>query len=790
MKQHNILIALLVTVIMLGTCECSYAGSTTYSKEQLTELYLLGKFGDVVALVDDHFPLRVGGETDRQFFDLKILRIRALIGLGKNLKALAELNRLRSSIQNNSSQLQLTILDILTGTVLAEMGKNSEAEEILKTALASAKALDHPELAASALNNLSIIYAFQGKTDDSVRAMQEALSLSERMGDKLLCAKLNTNLAAAELNAGRFGAAENRLSVAISYLTSLEDSYEQSRGLISIADLYVQMPEYVPIESNSLRTEACKAFEKALMVAQNIGAHALASLAAGKIGQEYFQQKMYSDALNMTREALFEAQLENRPDILYQWQWQAASILKAQRKTDEAIDMNRLAVRTLQSVRQNFAANDLNFFRNYVKPVYMDLADMLLKRADDARHDMELQSLLKETLETIELLRAEELHDYLQDPCVGVAKEKSIGINSIAGKTAVIYYIVFDDRIEAIVKSRSGIRSFQVPAPVTTVVAEARALHSRLADRLPNYNEPSKNLYDWLIRPLEKYLVGSETIIFVTDGVLRTIPMAVLNDGSSYLIEKYSIAVTQALTMTELTQRPPLNKANVFMGGISESILSYPALPYVKEELKGIQQYVRGEVLMNETFVLPKIKEELSETPHDVVHIASHGLFSGNVKDTYILTWDGKMTADLLERFVKINQFSKTPLDLLTLSACSTAAGDDRASLGLAGFALKAGARSAIASLWDIDDQATSEFFVHFYSVLKNNPGISKAKALQMTQLSMIRGELKPGGSTSDSRGLVIRLDKPVASARPKDAASTYKHPYYWAPFLISGNWQ
>jgi CHAT domain-containing protein len=789
MKQHTILIVLLIAAIMLASHQCSYASDTVVPIDQLSELYVQGKFGDILKILKDH-PSLPRDKSGGQILDLEILRIRALIGLGKNAEALAELNRLRNSMQKDSSEHQVITLDILSATALAGMGKNTEAEQILKPAVARAKASGNNELAASALNNLLIIYALQGKTDDSQTASQEAFSLAGLAGDKLLTAKLNINLAAVDLSAGRFSEAKNRLSAALSLCTSLKDSYEKSYGLISAADLYLQMAEYLPEENDTLKAAALNSFKNALTVARNINAYRLSSLAAGKIGQMYIQNQMYGDALAMTREALFYAQLENQSDMLYQWQWQAAVILKAQGKIEEAIDMNRLAVQTLQSVRYGFATTDLNFFRKNIKPVYMDLTDMLLKRAHGAKIDVELQSILDETLETIELLRTEELRDYLQGSCIDIAKEKIIGRNSIATNIAVIYYIVFNDRIEAVVSTHSGMRSFQVPESVKTIIAEARVLRSKLQNGLSNFMEPSRKLYDWLVRPLEETFSGSATLIFVTDDILRTIPMAVLHDGSSYLIEKYPIAVTQSLLITESAQQTSFNKTSGFLGGISKSVLSYPALPKVQDELKGIQQNVGGKLLINESFTMPNIKLQLSETSYAFIHIASHGLFSGNVKDTYILTWDGKMSGDLLERFVKMNQFSKTPLDLLTLSACSSAAGDDRASLGLAGIALKAGAKSAIASLWDIDDEATSEFFIRFYSVLKNNPGISKAKALQTVQVSMLKGDLKPDNPQSESRGLSMRGNTPIVSTLIKDSVNIYKHPFFWAPFVLSGNWQ
>jgi CHAT domain-containing protein len=107
---------------------------------------------------------------------------------------------------------------------------------------------------------------------------------------------------------------------------------------------------------------------------------------------------------------------------------------------------------------------------------------------------------------------------------------------------------------------------------------------------------------------------------------------------------------------------------------------------------------------------------------------------------------------------IRPSQIRDKPVELLTLSACQTAAGDDRAALGLAGIAVKSGARSAFATLWFVDDEASTLVVGDFYQDLHDTPGISKARALQAAQIKVL----------SDPR---------------------YDHPCYWAPYLIIGNW-
>ena len=120
------------------------------------------------------------------------------------------------------------------------------------------------------------------------------------------------------------------------------------------------------------------------------------------------------------------------------------------------------------------------------------------------------------------------------------------------------------------------------------------------------------------------------------------------------------------------------------------------------------------------------------------MHIASHGEFSADASESYLLTYDGRIPMDRLGALLGTTRFRERGVELLVLSACSSAAGDDRAALGLAGVALRAGARSAIATLWYVNDAAAAELMTAFYEGL-GNPSLSRAQALQRAQIKVLR---------------------------------------------------
>jgi CHAT domain-containing protein len=163
--------------------------------------------------------------------------------------------------------------------------------------------------------------------------------------------------------------------------------------------------------------------------------------------------------------------------------------------------------------------------------------------------------------------------------------------------------------------------------------------------------------------------------------------------------------------------------------------------------------------LLNRDFAAARVEQALRQTPFSIMHFATHGQFSGDPRETFILTYDERLTLDRLQQLVRVTEFRKDPLELLALSACETAAGDDRAALGLAGVAVKAGARSALATLWRINDEAAATLVAEFYRQLQD-PAVSRAVALQRAQLKLL----------NDQRFLV-------------------RHPGTWSQFVLINNW-
>jgi CHAT domain-containing protein len=182
------------------------------------------------------------------------------------------------------------------------------------------------------------------------------------------------------------------------------------------------------------------------------------------------------------------------------------------------------------------------------------------------------------------------------------------------------------------------------------------------------------------------------------------------------------------------------------------------ALPGVKEEIEGLVKETRGDYLLDSTFTVDRFRKQVSTGEYQFVHIASHAMFSSRAQASFVMAYDDLLTMDELQTLLRSEQVRANPIELLSLSACQTAEGDDRAPLGIAGAALRAQARSALGSLWPVDDQATQRLMLRFYDLL-SDATLTKAKALQRAQLELLEQK-------------------------------SYAHPFYWAPFILVGSWQ
>ena len=687
---------------------------------------------------------------------------RAYQSIGQYKKALENLEFALTLARKSGNRVRIASVLGSIGDVYIAIGPADKAYHFLNKGLSMARDLGDFCLSATILNNVGNVFTSQKRYKEAIGAYLEVVMLTKKTGNHSLAAVALINAAIASAKDGQHKESKSLLDKALDQIWGLPHSHDKAYGLIDIGVTYRDLCSYLPDSRDFIFLLGFKSLNEAVIVAEAIGDLRALSYAWGYLGRLYETKHRYREALQATRRASFAAQQVHSPESLYRWQWQTGRLFKVLGNIDEAILAYRRAVNTLQSIRQEAVityGSKKSSFRESVGPLYFELVDLLLQRAASIQERGQYEPYLIEAREKVELLKIAELRDYFEDECVVAAKEGITKLDVISKTAVVIYPILLSDRTELLVSLPDGLKRFSVPVGVHALTTEVRKFRKKLEKRISQeYLYHAQKLYDWLIRPLEQELtsLSIDTLVFVPDGPLRTVPMAALHDGSRFLINKFALAITPGLNLTDPRSIKREN-IKILALGLTESSQGFPPLPHIIEELQTIQDLYGGKLLLNQDFILSSIEKALLDESFNIVHVASHGEFEGDVKKTFLLTFDDKLTLERLDQFIGFFRFRDDPLDLLTLSACETAAGDDRAALGLAGVAVKAGARSALATLWYINDQASSVLVAEFYRQL-HDPSVSRSIALQRAQLKMI----------NDPR---------------------YSHPCYWAPFLLINNW-
>lgn len=484
------------------------------------------------------------------------------------------------------------------------------------------------------------------------------------------------------------------------------------------------------------------------------------SYGLGTLGHLYEQTGQLDTAESLTREALSIAESVNAPDIAYQWQWQLGRLLSSQENHSGAIAAYTTAVETLESIRGDLlmANPDIQYsFRDDVEPVYREMVDLLLRSEGPIS-----QANLRLAIQSIDRLQIRELENFLGCDLNTIAPLGSLTIDPSA---AFIYPILLAERMVVILEmpgEDQPLSYYEIPqsrATVEAVIQQLRRDLSDAPDRTPEVLEQAKTVYQWLVKPLDATLVRHQqidTLVFVLDGSLRNIPMAVLHDDQEYLIAKYAVAVAPRLQL--FSPQPLPSNLQVFTGGIGEPQTiggrAFPEIEYLEAELQGIGKLVKSNTpLLNTNFSLSELQTQLQGDRPSIVHLKTHGVFSSDPQETFIVAYQELIRGRDLGNIIR----SGNPIELLILSACSTAQGDNRAVLGLAGTAVQAGARSTVSTLWEAQDLANTRLMLQFYQAL-SKPGTTRAKALQQAQLAL--------------------MDE------------GYRAPHIWAAYILVGNWQ
>ncbi|USR92609.1 CHAT domain-containing protein [Phormidium yuhuli AB48] len=678
---------------------------------------------------------------------------------------------------------------------LRALGRYPLARQALTSILPELQALSPSPLTVQAYGLLGELLQIMAEPEQSQEVLEEGVRLAEALGDSRLVAQLQFRLANGDGHQRRLSQALERYERVMETLDSeadlgLEARLNRLRILVLRKELTEAEAALAEVEADlqrrspSRRTSygrinlaesllqwdgpgyqelAVEQLSQGVREAHDLGDLRGESYGLGHLGQLYEGQEDWPAAADMTQRALSLAQSLDGRDLTVLWQWQLARILAARGERLPALALYRDTVALLSELRLDLLGLDpeLQFpYRQQIEPVYHGLVRLLLQSAAEAEPEQK-QANLREAQQTLISLRLSELDNFFRETCLAA---EAIDLEALDESAAVFYTAILSDRL-AVILSIAGESPlvYETEKPRSDVEESLELMLQSInpavaeEDRL----ERSAQVYDWLIRPVQELLEEHEikTLVFVPDGSLRNVPLGALYDRTSgeYLIEQYAIALTQSLRLLE-TGSLAEGEFRALLGGLSEAHQGFTAIPAVESEVRQIAELIPGtQSLLNRAFTREALVAQSRNTDFNVIHLATHGQFSSRADETFLLTWDGRIQVSDLDQVLR-SPTRLNPIDLLVLSACQTATGDDRATLGIAGFALRSGARSTLATLWSVQDEPTAELMVRFYEELWRNSGQKKAESLRQAQLALLRSQ-------------------------------EYRHPADWSPFVLVGNW-
>lgn len=701
-------------------------------------------------------------------FDHQLIKARQLQNEGDYRGALTELKKAEELAKELNDATGIFAVLIQASDVYLNEGQIEPAEKLCQQALELASELEsQPKLMASALNSRGMILALSRDYEDAIEAFNQGLELAHAARYPLLAARIQVNLAKTAITANELLIAEEALFKGMALVEPLPPS--QQKTFLNTA-MGNQLLDLLRKEDRThskplLKAKAWALWEQTKEFADTSADTRLKSNTYGQIGRLYEVEKDYDRALVATRQALFFAQQGPHPEMIYRWQWQLGRLFDQKGLSSQALKNYQNAVESLTPIQTRLMfsyRNSPEYFKENIKPVYYGLAALYIEAAERAKSATERQLQLKQARETIEQMKVAEVEDFFQDECVTALRNKATPLDNIADNCAVIYPMSFEDRLVILATLPGGIVHHVAPVDQKTLTKTVVQFRKHLQDHSHQaFVGPGKKLHHWMIAALEEKLqeAAIDTLIFIPDGALSLIPLAALFDGENFLIENYAIVTTPSLQLTD--PRPALRENfEALLVGLSEGVQGFPPLPNVPKELATIDKRLQGNSrqLLNRAYEKEALKNAIKQNTYRIIHMATHGEFSADPNQTFLLTYDGKLRINEFGSLLKLNQFSNEPVELLTLSACNTAVGDIRAAFGLAGVALDSGARSAVATLWSVHDEATMLVMTDFYQQFQSRSDLSKAQALQNAQLRLLK-------------------------------QPDYRHPAYWSPFLFIGNW-
>jgi len=716
--------------------------------------------------------------------------------LGKEQKALEFFNQALELRRALGERLDEAITLTNIGSVYGDLGEWQKALEYSRQALPLFRAVEYPSGEAAALNNIGAVYLKLDELEKALEYFNEALPLRRAVGDR----------SGEAVTLGNIGRVYEKLGER----ENAADYFIQALSLSQAVKSPLLEGSYFGYLSSHFKEE--KDFSLAILLGKQ-AVNAYQQLRKNIQGLDKSLQKSFLESKADTYRDLGDLLIAQ--GRLGEAQ-QVLDLLKEQeyfefvRGNDNLVAAKSQPVSLNPEEQSSHAAYEK--IASQITALGMEYSDLRAQRSRTAEEERRLNELKDQlTLANQEMgrffktLYVEFGKNAQANQSAENVREQTSGMQTLVRELGpgivALYTLVGESRYRVIIITGSTMQAREYPIAAADlrrkVAAFLEALKNPASDPLP----VSQELYKILIAPIESDLRGAkaQTLMWSLNDVLRYVPMAALHDGKQYLVESYRNVVITPASIARLKDKVAVSDSSIAAMGVSKDYDGLGPLPAVPEELKhiirdekvaGAAGVQAGTVLLDDDFTETRMAGALDKH-YPVVHIASHFVLqAGNETNSYLLLGGkdvgGKGYHLTLAELRDDPSLTFDGTELLTLSACQTGASgtalNGREVDGLGITAQQKGAKAVLASLWSVADQSTALLMADFYKQWLATPGSTKAGALRQAQLDMLHGTIANKSSTE--RGIGVK------KANDKEPASSFSHPFYWAPFILIGNWK
>ena len=658
------------------------------------------------------------------------------------------------------------------GNAYDNLGEYEKAIEFYQQSLAISREIDNLLGEAVSLNNLGNAYISLGEYEKAIDFYQQSLAISREIGNRRGEADALGNLGNAYNNLGEYEKAIDFYQQALAIDREIGNREGEGITLSNIGRLF---------ESQEQKTLAIVFYKESVNIREGIRSDNLS------LPREL--QESYTATIAGTYRSLADLLLSQGRILEAQ---QVLELLKIQEIRDYT--RNRDAGSATDDVILLLEEEEILVQYKSLIQFSQELENCATKCAEEKKKALEKQHndlfiAYKDAI--IKLKETVQGGSEVLDPNDFSSVEFQDIVNN-KPRTVLVYPFVTKERLWLLFATKQAVFTVReiTNADLGKISEAAKELRENLektdSTSLEEIKRVGKQLYDWLIEPIEQELETGKIkhLVFSLDSAIRYIPMGVLYDGEEFLIQKYDITTILSAQLTNFTGSLPADADDTpILGlGLSEAKGGFEALPHVETELDKIVKeedsddpkgLFPGKRFLNEDFhwdnLLNNVRGRI------ILHIATHGKFSPTrQEDSYLVLGTGERLPVSQLAILQKNYLRDT--HLVVLSACETGlsnnigSGTEISQTGLSNnigsgaeinsisyYFLSGGAESVLASLWKVNDESTSELMQRFYSYLVTEPGITKAQALQKAQSSFLK-------------------------------ESQFSHPHYWAPFTLLGN--